>query len=881
MNVTKTVEDFSLPVGHDISTEVRNQETSLTSIRNLAPDHCRILYLISKYAEPANSFKGRESWIRQLALLVLIYEGIEVGSLKLDFAPNLVWISSKCRTERKWLRISQEAKSIIDDLWELKLINGIKLSCINYLPVTAYQISKQGRRLLCQIPESLKAETHKFIFPPVPQLQNAFQVRYDGDNFFLHSGAYVKRSKITDSEDVSYVSSPYLPACLRSNCSYLVEPTCNKLRATESAFGQDMMLKKSDENIVLSQAHALVGEWMPFGANQIAALSERLGAMERCQGGLFSSKIDENPSQTHFQVPPGLTQARILDFDSIEFINFEAEINFPEKDGIIQVENFGMHLNVSGTLLYGIKIEAIMNRAEKDIPFDLLARLLVDIHQDSSEIIRDLLSSYQLSIMDMIYMGKASHRNKYNLITAQGIEPKLPALKYLDKGDRENELKQVLGEIYACYDITKEDVLFLGRDGCLFCGPNAHNYDSLLTTFMGLNSRDIFIRNFYVRTFVLDDTLNILRKMIKEYRKDPNNTLLVEEGLSEAARHIIILIESLQYLLESVEDLELPLTPSDPAGIRLFRSLSLMERKNNILVRCKDSIKLIEKLRMQLDALQTKFEGISKVQLMQVSREFELNTKRLVEASILHCRMKRTLEIIRFFFAGSLAFDIIDRLGGGSFTLINAKWVVDWIQKPIIDAPILFLLLNLLWFQCIWAIIAWGINWKQEKQSCITLRAHVDKKINFSRLKTFLSKKKMDTSIMEYNKSNPTIKIFLWRELSFPWKNADTMIELRVDVEKSLLRSIRLQVKSGDGSTNDKDIDSVTSLCNSVHEHFHLLCEHDALEKFTTMLKEEGIYPLKSEPLTRLGTIRNLAQSAMPSGSKRRRKSSVVFSQMR
>lgn len=37
--------------------------------------------------------------------------------------------------------------------------------------------------------------------------------------------------------------------------------------------------------IILSNVHAIVGEWIPFGANQIVALNERLGSMDRCQVG--------------------------------------------------------------------------------------------------------------------------------------------------------------------------------------------------------------------------------------------------------------------------------------------------------------------------------------------------------------------------------------------------------------------------------------------------------------------------------------------------------------------------------------------------------------------------------------------------------------------
>ena len=58
----------------------------------------------------------------------------------------------------------------------------------------------------------------------------------------------------------------------------------------------------------------MVGEWIPFGSNQIVALNERLGALDRCQGGLFTAMVDTNPTKTQFEVPPGLTQVMILDY---------------------------------------------------------------------------------------------------------------------------------------------------------------------------------------------------------------------------------------------------------------------------------------------------------------------------------------------------------------------------------------------------------------------------------------------------------------------------------------------------------------------------------------------------------------------------------------
>ena len=76
---------------------------------------------------------------------------------------------------------------------------------------------------------------------------------------------------------------------------------------------------------------------MPFGANQIVALNERLGAYDRCKGGMFTAQVDDDPTANTLSTEIGLTSVEILDFEDTEYINFEAEINYPEEEGIVQV----------------------------------------------------------------------------------------------------------------------------------------------------------------------------------------------------------------------------------------------------------------------------------------------------------------------------------------------------------------------------------------------------------------------------------------------------------------------------------------------------------------------------------------------------------------
>jgi hypothetical protein len=151
-----------------------------------------------------------------------------------------------------------------------------------------------------------------------------------------------------------------------------------------------------NEVVSLGEVRLLVAEWVPFGDNAVSSMMEKLGCQDRVQGGFFSDVIDSFPAEERLETPSGLTGVRILEFDLLNFVNFEADIHFAEDEGIVQVENFGTHVRSDGFVLYGIKIEAIMDHGADNVSLDLMSRLLMDIQNDSTRIIDSLVSEYQV-----------------------------------------------------------------------------------------------------------------------------------------------------------------------------------------------------------------------------------------------------------------------------------------------------------------------------------------------------------------------------------------------------------------------------------------------------------------------------------------------------
>jgi hypothetical protein len=349
----------------------------LKHIEEYSEDHAKLLYLVSLYARCALTPDDREGWMRMIPMMVLMYEGITKGSLDFDYAPSSCLISHDGVSKRKWMNVTQEGRSAVDDLREAHLMQGLKLTTEDFQPVTAYQVTTKGLSLIEQMSRELKAEVDSFAYPPqVWIVQNnarrkaagtmtgsktkPLSVVFDGEVFSLHgvgeAEGYSHTSSVMDTEDVSYVSSPYLPTCVRQ-VGEVAPLSSNAHRAHESAEGVSAIADELSEAIHLDNVFAIVGEWIPFGPNQVVALNQRLGALDRCQGGLFTAQVDLLPSETQFCVPPGLTQVAILDYDYVKFINFEAEINYPEDEGIVQVESFGIHLHMDGLIFYGLKIE--------------------------------------------------------------------------------------------------------------------------------------------------------------------------------------------------------------------------------------------------------------------------------------------------------------------------------------------------------------------------------------------------------------------------------------------------------------------------------------------------------------------------------------------
>ncbi len=721
----------------------------------LSENQSRLLYLLSLYTRPARTGGEKEEWIRKQALMVLIYEATVEQVLDYDYAPQSTLIQDR----RVFFNKSQEGDSDINFLREEELINGLKLSSNTYQPVTCFQISEKGLALAQRVPRPDKEAVHDLVY--APGTRELLRVQWRNGRFYLVGvGGFERLSTVLDVEDVSYVSSAYVPQCLR----FGGRPTLsNAHRASECAVAAANIRDELDEVINLNNVSVVVAEFIPFGANQIVQINGNLGSVERVQGGFFTALIDSDSGGTKFVVDPGLTSINILDYTMTKHINFEAEIRIPEDTGIVQVESFGCSINADGTMFYGLQVESIMDRIKDNISLDTLSRLLVDVSIDSSTIIDSVLSAYQRKLMALVFDGDAPNRDKTNLIIANDITPKLTAEDYMDKGEYENELKQVLGDTRAAFDISEHDVLIFGSHGMLIAGPSARSHEPLLCSYMQFNALDLFVRNFFNRLFLVNDAMTQLRRLINAYADDPQSMQKIHDRMQVLSDDIRMLGEILGYMAESLESCEIPPEPADVAGKALYSRLQIADIAGQLSMRVLDLKKIMDGVRQELAHMRHLAGIVAESRMYRLNESVQTNTRQLVELNATGERSAATLQMLMYIFAGILGFAILDRLTG-SWTVMDTQWFADFSNPLIRDRPLVWFAFSLF----IWGLVAWAVtnffNYAVfQSGGVMRLRIRIMQRLLMDRFNVYLSNKPMLLEERNYDEKN-TVVHYSWEE---------------------------------------------------------------------------------------------------------------------
>jgi len=775
-------------------------------------DQLKLLYMIALYSHQAETVEDAEKWIRHMPLTVMMFECIVEQAFDYDYAPMSVVNGGR----RMYMNITQEGIDDLDDLRTQECINSIKLTTKDFSNITAYQCSDVGLAILDSVPGTLRREIDRVLFDESNELREAF---WNGDNWVVRSRAETKVSEVTEADDVSYVSSAYLPAALRHDgqpCS------SNAKRAKEARLGVITVDDEVDEVITLDEVSLLIGEWIPMGSNVMVKLNENMGSTERCQGGFLtqedtSDMAAEGPLENLEAggdvpppapaVSPGLTEMRILDYKEARFLNFEATIHFPEEPGIVQIESFGIHAECDGTILYGLHVDAIMERIKDKLSVDYLCRVLVDIQQDSSKIFQTVLTKYQTQLMDLMFAGYAQNRDKFNLIFAERIHPAVKAEEYYDGEDRENELRQVLGITDFAADLGEDEVVLMGHHGCILAGPNCRRHESTLVCFLSLRSRDLFMRNFFVRMNSVQHMLEMLQDRVNNVEKSPDAIAWINDNMSVVSRDISILDEALVYMLESLDLLLVPPPPSDDdAAVKLVKKLDIPGELTDLEFRVHDMRKNIQGIVSQMKGLRGNMKVIAEKNQFRIGEAMAANTKSMEQMFRSAEKGGAALEVMTVILAGTICFQTLERVSG-EWTILKEWWAIENLQAAIIDKPFAWFAVSLL----LWGLIGYIVNYILESlansENQLIVAFNVNIRVDMINLATYLHVVEVLDEEFSFEEGKHTWRRVQWYETNIlKWEGNPPKVEMVIDWTYGWMLRCMITYNRSQGKMNRKEI---------------------------------------------------------------------------
>ena len=173
----------------------------------------------------------------------------------------------------------------------------------------------------------------------------------------------------------------------------------------------------------------------------------------------------------------------------------------------------------------------------------------------------------------------------------------------------------------------------------------------------------------------------------------------------------------------------------------------------------------------------------------------ESNTKYLVDASAANERSSASLEVMQVVLAGSFAFDILDRISGGTLNTDAPEWVMDSIYKYLVKPPLVWFAVNMAWlFLLIICLLKLMRRLQAQAAGQLTLRCKVNKKIDCSAISEWLSSKIVEATDASSD-ATTALRKYQWKEWDKnKWRGAPPKIEILVDERYNFLLSITFTV---------------------------------------------------------------------------------------
>ena len=174
--------------------------------QQLTSDQKRLLLLISKFSDPADTREKEETWIKRIRLMSLVNRGIRMDLFQgYDFAPMLVEYMGNMR----YANISRGGMDDVIDLREKGLVDRLKLATSHHVFISAYKITSKGVAFLQGLDEQHHEAIGKLLSCKECEVGVIkMEAREEAPYLVCKQCGNAEKVPIFDIEKVPYVSSP-------------------------------------------------------------------------------------------------------------------------------------------------------------------------------------------------------------------------------------------------------------------------------------------------------------------------------------------------------------------------------------------------------------------------------------------------------------------------------------------------------------------------------------------------------------------------------------------------------------------------------------------------------------------------------------------------
>ena len=538
------------------------------------------------------------------------------------------------------------------------------------------------------------------------------------------------------------------------------------------------------EIIFLKHPSIIISEWIPFGNNQIAALNYKLGSLDRLKSTLLTTLVDEFPEQSIFESDPIHSRVVVHDFDLTRYAEFSAKVDIPEAEGIVQEEEFAVHVSEQGLVVFALDLVEV-NGLANQVSLDKLTRVNADLIMDSSNILDTLLTHNQIRILDVMYRGKSHNRGKFVMAIGREIEPHLnSALDYRDGEEHQNELEQVIGTLEEAETLKDGSFIFFGTLGSIFITKNLEVYEDFIGLYALVRALDIFMDEYFARLWLgWDEALRIRGWILEESERDPNIVTRAKEALSQVGADGVILEALMQYLSETINftkhQIEYIFKNTTPAQHEFAEKINIKRFFDRVESRIDDAEKVVEGLKREVAGLQSVVATLSDKQMKRVYDAIQDSTRSTEEVLVASERSSHALTIIEVVVAGTLALAFFEVLG-----------IIDLFQTLFLSAHAIVFILAL----GSWALVAgllFGAMQYLTKRSepHLAMNIRFDQPITVSHLESYLDGKPVTSRISKHDGISEVMKV-TWSESDKEhWLGEEPTLSITYDAKNSYLLS--------------------------------------------------------------------------------------------